>query len=148
MGSRRQAREAALQVLYSVDLLNRWDQEHTAFVFDHFQTPHTIRDFAEILVLGVLEQRQKIDSTITCASENWSISRMSRVDRAILRVGTYELMSHTDVPINVIINEAIEVAKRFGTGESSNFINGVLDRLASIIRQGEPLKQAVGSARR
>ena len=135
-------------MLYSVDLLNRWDDEHIAFVFDHFQTPRTIRDFAEILVLGVLEHRQKIDSTITCASENWSISRMSRVDRAILRVGTYELLSHTDVPISVVINEAIEVAKRFGTGESSNFINGVLDRLASIIRQGEPQKQAVGSSRR
>jgi N utilization substance protein B len=98
-----------------------------------------VRFYAEELISGVIGQLGKIDSRITCASQNWSITRMSRVDRAILRVSAYEIMFLKDVPHNVVINEAVEIAKRFAADESPNFINGVLDRLSSLCNRKQQM---------
>jgi transcription antitermination protein NusB len=134
MGLRRQSREAAVQAIYMCDFLGKWDFSHVQFCFTHFSVPKSVRAYAENLSRGVLDNIVKIDSRITSASENWSITRMSRVDRSILRVVAYEIMFIDDVPHSVAINEAIEIAKRFGADESPNFINGVLDKLATICR--------------
>ena len=86
--------------------------------------------FAGELVDAARRHADRVDSVITAASRNWRLERMSRVDRNILRLGTCELIQYPDVPVNVVINEAVELAKRFGAGESAAFVNGILDRIA------------------
>jgi N utilization substance protein B len=88
-------------------------------------------DFAEEIVKGVKEKREAIDGVITEKSKNWSIARMARVDLNILRMAIYELLFRTDIPRNVTINEAIEVAKKFGSEDSPGFVNGILDEIAA-----------------
>jgi N utilization substance protein B len=91
------------------------------------------KTYADTIVRGVADNLQGIDKRVTAASQNWRLERMSRVDRNLLRLGTWELMFRTDVPRAVILDEAVELAKSFGTDESSGFVNGVLDRIASDI---------------
>ncbi len=134
MGVRRQAREAALQALFMCDFVVQWDIETVSFCFEHFSVIKAARPFATRLCQGVVENLVAIDSKLTCASENWSLSRMGRVDRSILRLATFEIEYLDEVPINVAINEAIEIAKRYGAEESPVFVNGVLDKVASTVR--------------
>jgi len=144
MGSRRQSRENALQALYQCDCLNDWSSKCCDWYFQSFQAEEEgdhkgtfdpiKQEFSRILVVGVLENMEVIDSCITFASQNWSLSRMSRVDRNILRIGAFEICFLSDVPPNVSINEAIEVAKRYAADDSPMFINGVLDKIASEIK--------------
>lgn len=89
------------------------------------------RSYADAIVAGVAENLGAIDAKVTAASQNWRLERMSRVDRNLLRLGTWELMFRPDVPRAVILDEAVELAKAFGTEESSAFVNGVLDRIAT-----------------
>lgn len=88
-------------------------------------------DFAEDLVKGVTEHRAAIDDLLTAKSKNWSLARMARVDLSILRIAIFELLYRDDIPKNVTINEAIEVAKKFGTEDSPSFVNGILDEIAA-----------------
>lgn len=88
------------------------------------------REYADALVRGVREGAEKLDERIRAASQNWRLERMARIDRNALRLGAYELLTRTDVPRAVILDEAVELAKRFGGEESSKFVNGVLDRIA------------------
>ena len=134
MGVRRQAREAAIQALFMCDFISDWDVSAAEFCLDHFSVSPAVRPYAGQLCKGALENVTKIDAKLTVASEHWSLNRMARVDRSILRIATYELMFLDEVPINVSINEAIEIAKRFGSDESPQFVNGVLDRVASLVR--------------
>jgi N utilization substance protein B len=90
-----------------------------------------VREFAEELVAGVVANRDAIDNIIVDKSKNWTISRMARVDLNILRLAVFELLFLSEIPRNVTINEAIEVAKKFGTEESASFINGMLDEIAT-----------------
>lgn len=130
MGIRRQAREAALQAIFRCDFLNDWDVNAADFCIRHFSQDETIQSFSSILCKGLIDNLLKIDTRITRASENWSLSRMSRVDRSIIRLATFEIVYLEEVPINVSINEAIEIAKKYGADESSTFVNGVLDKVA------------------
>ena len=131
MGIRRQAREAAVQALYMCDISSDWTPEQANSFFVYFPVPELVQSYAARLCAGVLEEKTQIDSYLTCASENWSISRMSRVDRSILRMAAYEIICLGDIPNSVAINEAIELAKCFASDESSTFVNGVLDKVAS-----------------
>lgn len=97
-----------------------------------------VRHFAELLVYGVSENLERIDREIKSYSTNWALDRMARVDLAILRLAAFELIYCPDVPLNVVINEAIELGKRFGTEETAAFINGVLDHLAQQHRVESP----------
>lgn len=98
------------------------------------------RAYADVAVVGVVENLTALDARITSASQNWRIERMSRVDRNLLRLGTWELMFRSDVPRAVVIDEAVELAKSFGTDESSAFVNGVLDRIADDIDRRDAAK--------
>jgi N utilization substance protein B len=89
------------------------------------------RSYADALVRGVAENLANVDARITAASHNWRLERMGRVDRNLLRMSTWELMGRKDVPRAVVIDEAVELAKAYGTEESSGFVNGVLDRIAT-----------------
>lgn len=131
MGIRREGRELALQALYSMDL-NPLEMRTTLQLFrENVKTKGNVRAFAEDLVAGVITHRQEIDRLIEEKSKNWAISRMGKVDLNILRLAAFELNYRNDIPKNVTINEAIEVAKKFGTEESPSFVNGILDELAS-----------------
>lgn len=140
MGARRLGREIALQLLYSRDYAVGEASALIELVFDEAE-PGTAagRVFSDELVRGVLEHREAIDAQITEKSKNWTITRMAKVDLSILRLAVYELLYRDDIPKNVTINEAIEVAKKFGTEESPAFINGILDEIASAIPDKEPL---------
>ena len=135
-GTRRTGRAYALQLLYArdgdpatdvVELATRWASELELEVDGPAQT------FARELVAAAVARGAELDELITSASKNWRIDRMSRVDRNILRLGACELLAFRDVPTKVVINEAVELAKRFGTAESSAFVNGVLDRIATAV---------------
>jgi len=135
-GTRRTGRAYALQLLYARDgdaatdvagAVAAWVEE-----FD-LEIDATAQAFARDLVAAAAEHGAQIDALIGGASKNWRIDRMSRVDRNILRLGACELVAFRDVPVKVVINEAVELAKRFGTAESSAFVNGVLDRIATAV---------------
>lgn len=133
MGIRRQAREVALQALFMIDFNNEWSSFNPASFFEHFVVENKYRDFSEILILGVIKNKEKLDAVITRASENWSIHRMPKVDRSLLRLSCYELCCLPEIPFNVTINEAIEISKNFGSEDSPIFVNGVLDKISSYI---------------
>ena len=127
MGARRKARELALQMLYQFDLSSNPPQQ----IVDRFEElqkskPNT-REFAVKIFHGTIESLEKIDEMIAAQADNWRISRMAVVDRNIIRMSIYELMNEPDTPKLVIIDEAIEIGKKFGTQKSSQFINGILD---------------------
>jgi N utilization substance protein B len=130
MGKRRKAREVALQFLYQLD---QHGAEDPAPYGDEFWARHPVdadtQAFADALVRGSKQQQGKIDQLLAQYTEHWDLDRMAVVDRNILRMAVYELLWAPDVPPKAVINEAIEIAKKFGTTESSRFINGVLDRI-------------------
>ncbi len=130
MGARTTARESALQILFAVDA-TEGDPEQA--ILDYWrETPGDAegRAFADALVRGVTAHRDQLDEIVTATSTNWRIERMNPVDRNILRLGAYELLHSTDVPRPVILDEAIELAKRYGAEQSGAFVNGVLDQIA------------------
>jgi N utilization substance protein B len=134
MGNRRKAREVALQVLYQLDGNDQLTDEQALRLFwQHFareegEVDEDTRSFVTELVRGVKANQADIDALIGKASRNWRLERMARVDRNLLRLAVYELKFSADVPGKVAINEAIEIAKRYGTSESPAFVNGILDR--------------------
>ena len=131
MSDRRRSRQLALQVLYQMEHGVREDPEQSFALFaENFKAPDRLRDYARFLVLGVHQRRPEIDQHLGRASRSWRVERMSRVDRNILRLACFEMFfSPQPVPPKVAINEAVELAKRFGGRESPAFVNGVLDSL-------------------
>ena len=129
MGKRRQAREVALQLLYAIDVAH---EDVTELVGSAWVAPlltDTTREFVTRLVLGAAAHRSDIDALIQTWSTNWSLDRIALVERNILRMALYELLYMTEIPPKVTINEAVEIAKRYGAEEASAFVNGVLDRI-------------------
>ncbi len=128
MGKRREGREAAVQYLYHHDL-NSGENAGTPDDFWELRPAKpNVREFATQLIAGVQEHAVEIDKRISRYAENYQLGRMLAVDRNILRLAIYEMNFAQDVPPVVAINEAIEIAKKFGAEESSRFINGILDR--------------------
>ena len=127
MGARRKARELALQMLYQHDMSgNAPDMILSTFEELQKSKPNT-REFATKVFKGTVENLTKIDGMITAQADNWRIERMAVVDRNIIRMSIYEFLHENDTPKLVVIDEAIEIAKKFGTQKSSQFINGILD---------------------
>ncbi len=119
----------ALQVLYQMELNRMAPDRAFDLACASFELPQGPRAFARILVDGVSAHQADIDRHLAAASEHWRLDRMSPVDRNILRIALYEMLYRDDIPPRVSINEAIELAKRFGSQDSSAFINGVLDKI-------------------
>ncbi|HSF05822.1 MAG TPA: transcription antitermination factor NusB [Methylomirabilota bacterium] len=135
MGRRRKAREVALQFLYQLDLRGEEDPTpHAADFWKRHPVDDDTRAFAEALVYGTKHHQMKADELLRQYVEHWELERMAVVDRNILRLAVYEMLWSGDVPSKVAINEAIEIAKKFGTADSSRFINGVLDRIRKELR--------------
>ena len=128
---RTKAREAALQVLYRVDLADGNAIESLEAVASELKLSSEVTEYAEAVITGVTKNLADIDSAITEFSSNWTIERMAVVDRNVLRIAAFELLFRSDIPFKVVIDEAVELAKRFGSEDSGAFINGVLDPLAT-----------------
>jgi N utilization substance protein B len=131
MGTRRKGRQLAVQALYQLEVRGEKSAEALLRLFwESAEAGTQSKTFGETLVRGVREDKQRIDELIRESTEHWRIERLSPVDLSVLRVATYELLRHRDVPMSVVLDEAIEVARRFGSTESATFVNGVLDQIA------------------
>jgi N utilization substance protein B len=163
MHNRRKAREIALQVLYELDMVGIDVSEAVELFWDHFTLPDEVfepfwdyfdrpenarktrlkgfapseeaRVFSSQLIEGAWQHRHEIDRMISDCSEHWSVSRMSKVDRSILRMAVYELLYCDDIPPKVTLNEAIDLGKTYGSENSGAFINGILDALYGKLQQ-------------
>jgi N utilization substance protein B len=128
MGYRRKAREYALQMLYQYDL-SRGSEQLLDGYWRGKEITEDVKEFSNSIVEGVIKNLSMIDNKISQSASNWSIERMAAVDRNILRMATYELLFVNDIPAKVTLNEAIEIAKRYGGDDSGAFVNGILDRI-------------------
>jgi N utilization substance protein B len=128
VGRRRRAREHALQILFQIDLTGGNAEEVLESFWGELDAGDDVREFTARLVRGTLDDREQIDRRVAEAAKNWRLERMPAVDRNVLRIAVYELVS-ADSPPPVVIDEAIEVARRFGGEESAGFVNGVLDEI-------------------
>ena len=127
MGARRKARELALQMLFQHDISGN-EPDMICSTFEDLQkSKANTREFAVKIFRGTIDHMPEIDEMIQRQADNWRLSRMAVVDRNIIRMSVYEFLHETDTPKLVIIDEAIEIAKKFGTLKSSQFINGILD---------------------
>lgn len=139
MNVRRKARETALQVLYRMDMAEDAASEDYGGEMDGLAEGTEARLYCEELIKGVVRNRAEVDRLIEANSDNWTVARMAVVDRNILRVAVYEL-KYSDVPYKAVIDEAVELAKRFGSAESGAFINGIVDNARKAIDREEPAR--------
>ncbi len=140
MSSRSKAREYALQILYEVDASGKEPERAVEAYWENFEASSRppgsapdagVREFSTQLVRGVVAHREELDRLVERCSINWRLDRMPRVDRNVLRLAAFELTRSNDVPMKVVLNEAIELGKRYGSEESGAFINGILDKMAA-----------------
>jgi len=129
MRIRSKSREIALCILYELDVINRDTKELIDSFYSNYTHKEETRQFASLLVDGVAKNIVELDSIIKKYVKNWGISRMAVIDRSVLRIGTYELIFVADIPPKVSINEAVELAKKFGDIDSPRFVNGILDKI-------------------
>ncbi len=134
MSRRSRAREVALQALFQEDLNPRDSRDQIGPFLQSRLQDEELREFAKSLVLGVLRNQEELDTLLESKADNWSLGRMAATDRSVLRLGAFEIR-YADTPERVAIDEAVELAKRFGSAQSSQFVNGILDKL--IIRDQE-----------
>lgn len=129
MGGRRLSREITLKILFQIDLANANMEEALKYAFENNKFSEEIKEFVLLLVKGVVSNLSEIDKIIINYAKNWSLERITNIDRNILRVAIYEILYLDNVPKNVSINEAIELAKKYGTKSSFSFVNGVLSNI-------------------
>jgi N utilization substance protein B len=127
VGSRRRARELALQLLYQHEVTGAHPDHMQATFEEWLGATDGIREFADVLLRGTLAHRDEIDADLARQTAHWKVERLASVDRNILRLAIYELLFLPETPPAVVIDEAIEIAKKFGAEESARFVNGVLD---------------------
>ncbi len=137
MARRSRGREVALQLLYADDLNPEQDpQPVEEFLAGRLRGDRELIHFARSLVAGVRRNRDELDELLAARCQNWTLDRMAATDRNILRLAAFEIL-YSDTPGRVVINEAVELAKRFGTKHSAQFVNGVLDRVMHDLRQSD-----------
>ena len=129
MSTRRQARECSLQMLYTADNCSMPVESIYESFGECFPQGEAYKDFAVRIFKGVCEKRAEIDKLIEKYAKNWELERMAAVDRNIIRLAAYEIIDMPETPINVIIDEAVEISKKYSTKDSSKFVNGILDKL-------------------
>ena len=144
MGARRKARVCALQMLFQYDVARPRIDQLTSTYWEAFgdEMGEVARDFSNQLALGAISHLDEIDALIKKRAENWRISRMAVVDRNILRLAIYEFLYESETPKTVVINEALEIARRFSTFEATQFINGILDAIKRDLDTGQSASMA------
>jgi len=137
MGTRRKARELAMQALFFMDVRRDFSEETFDRFCANFAPKPDVRPFFLRLIRGVLRSQTELDALIERFSEHWSLGRMSGVDRNVMRIAVYEMVCCRDIPAKVSINEAVDIGKKFGTEESGAFINGIVDSIRAAVEAGE-----------
>lgn len=146
MGKRRLSRELTLKFLYQIDPTSEFHRNNEINFDDEYElfwstqeedSDDDIKEFMTILARGVCENFEGIDKIISLYSDNWRISRMAKIDLNIIRVAVYEMVYLSNIPPAVTINEAVEIAKKYGCEDSGAFINGILDRIKVAKEKGE-----------
>ena len=137
MGRRTKARECAVQMLYQKEITGAAMDEVAASFWEVRSTVTETREMAERLARGAQRQVLEVDAAIVAAVKHWRIERLSVVDKSVLRIGTYELMYERHTPAAVVLDEAVDIAKRFGEADSPAFVNGVLDAICREVRGSE-----------
>jgi N utilization substance protein B len=137
MGTRRQARETTLQMLYMCDICGFEPAEARDLLLAKIKLSGNGQTFALDLFEGTWRRKEYLDELITRYAENWEMDRMAVIDRNILRLATFEIANMPETPISVIIDEAVEIAKKYSTQDSGKFVNGILDKL-KLIREQAP----------
>ena len=145
MGTRRQARELAMQALFYMDIRKDASEEMLEYFCGCFCPSKKSRPFFIKLVNGVLGAKDQIDALVERFSQNWKINRMSCVDRNVMRIAVYEMIYCDDIPPKVSINEAVDIGKKFGTQESGAFINGIMDSIRGTLEKEGTLKKVDGT---
>lgn len=130
MGTRRKSREIAIQILYQLEINEADIEDAVDTYWDAYQPSRDLKEFSSHILHGVFMHHGEIDTIISKTSNHWSLRRMPAVDRSILRAAIFEILYCPDIPLKVTIDEAIELAKKFGTEKSSAFVNGILDKVA------------------
>lgn len=130
MGVRRKGRELALQALYQLEMTGDDPEKALRDLCESFASTPSAQEFARRLVRGVRERRAEIDALIAAAADNWRPERLSRVDGIVMRVAIYEMTTPPELPVEIAVNEAVELARKFGGTESARFVNGILDEVA------------------
>jgi len=138
MGARSKAREVALQILYQIDVTEEGVESALQKFLESFDVGPSAREYAWSLARGVLEKSAEIDARIAEVTENWRFERLSRVDLSALRIAVYEMTADPPLPAEIAIDEAIELSRKFGTAESSRFVNGILDQIAKRLAAAAP----------
>ena len=136
MGKRRFSRELALKFLYQLEFNEAGFKDQMASFEDRLSCQEEVKDFMQELVAKVVDHMKEIDLTLQKYSEHWTLDRMTVIDRNILRLGVCELMHSQTIPPKVAINEAVEIAKKYGSEESPDFINGILDKIFKEMNRG------------
>lgn len=132
MGGRRLSRELALKVLFQIDLVNTNMEEALKYNFESNELSKEVKEFTIVLVRGVISNLAEIDKEIRSYTNNWSLERITNIDRNILRIAIYEILYINNIPKSVSINEAVELAKKYSTKSSFSFVNGVLGKINKI----------------
>ena len=142
MGRRRLAREIALQALYVADVSGTPAAEAFSIVIrrEGNDADQDTLEFARVLAMGTLERRDELDGLIQERAANWAMNRMAAVDRNVLRLAAYELVARPDTPVGVVIDEAIEIVRKYSAEEATRFVNGILDALKSLREAAKPAK--------
>jgi N utilization substance protein B len=140
VGARHTGREAALKMLFQMEASGDDASRTIELFWRSFDEDPEGREYADLAVRGVGDTLAAVDEQIAKASSNWRIERMARVDRNVLRLGAWELMNMVDVPRSVVLDEAVELAKEYGTDESSSFVNGVLNRIAETLGRTDTVR--------
>ena len=147
MGARRKARVCALQMLFQYDIARPSADDLADYYWTAFgeEVGDVARDYSDRLALGTISHLEQIDALIKERAEHWRISRMAVVDRNILRLAIYEFLYESDTPKTVVINEALEIARRFSTFEATQFINGILDAIKRDLESSQDLSIAIST---
>lgn len=143
MRKRTLSREIALKILYAVDIAKEPVEEICRKFWENSEEiDGSVKEFSDFLVYGVEANREEVDKIISTYADNWKLGRMATIDRNILRIASFELLYETDIPPKVAINEAIEMAKKYGDRDSGKFVNGILDKVSKTEqRKSDPEKE-------
>mgnify|MGYP006267145369 FL=1 len=137
MGQRMKAREHTLRVLFQLEFESSDPEETLAQYWETRKAPQEIKEYSSWLVKGISSHQKKIDSIIQSVSEHWRISRMALIDRNILRLAVFELLYEEDIAAAIVINEAIEIARKYSGDDAATFVNGILDAIRKKLERGK-----------
>lgn len=134
MGKRRKARESTLQILFQLDFNHYLPERAIKQYWENRKASEEVKEYSNWLVNGIISHQEKIDNIIQSVSEHWRLSRMAVIDRNILRMAVFELLFEEDIAAAIVINEAIEIAKKYSNVEAAAFVNGILDAIRKRLR--------------